>query len=211
MKRATDDAVQAHVARLNADLTARGSRWRVVLRKPSPGTPEALADEINLRAFVPLRWKLYPAARRALQECADARGVTVPVIYREIMDAAAYEVVLAGPDNPEEPERHTRRLAALYAGRVARPRREVRKVHAPRAAGAVPAADSDLLDQIIADAERAAGLARATKPGTQERQLVDLLLAGYTFAEAAEQLGVQPSTVRTMAYRLRQKALGGHL
>jgi len=202
------DRVKAHVTRLNADLTARGSRWRVVLRKPSPGTPEALADEINLRAFVPLRWKLYPGARRALQECADARGVTVPVIYREIMDAAAYEVALAGPDNPEEPERHTRRLAALYAGRVTRPRWEL---HAPRAARAVPAADSDLLDQIIADAERAARLARATKPATRERQLVDLLLAGHTFAEATEQLGVQPNTVRTMVYRLRQKALGGHL
>jgi len=205
VKRATDDAVRAHVARLNADLTARGSRWRVVLRKPSPGTPEALADEINLRAFVPLRWKLYPAARRALQECADARGVTVPVIYREIMDAAAYEVALAGPDNPEEPERHTRRLAALYAGRVTRPRWEV---HAPRAAGAVPAADSDLLDQIIADAERAARLTRTAKPGTQERALVDLLLAGYTLAGAAQRLGVARATVDTMVHRLKRKAEG---
>ncbi len=154
-------------------------------------------------------WRLYPAARRALKEQAVARGLPLAAVKQEVESAAEWTAANAGPSLLAEPGRyirHAARLAALYAGR-ATPTAPW-EVHAPHAAAQAPAAGPSVLEQIIATAEREARLAHIARLGTQERRLVNLLLAGYTLAEAAEQLGVARPTVDTMAHRLRRKAEG---
>jgi len=208
--RVVRETMRRLTARLNADLAERGSRWRV------PTEVDLSALERALRDFVPpeRRWKLYPPARRALRSLAAASGHSLTEVKRWVAQAAEYEAVLASFDGPDAAEREVSRrmlrLADLYAGTDERsPPSRAPATEPP--AGEVPAADLDHLDEIIAGAEREARLERLAKPGTRERQLVDLLLAGRTLAEAAQQMDVKRGTVDSMASRLRRKADRGPL
>jgi len=209
--RVVRETLRRLTARLNADLAERGSRWRV------PTEVDLSALERALRDFVPpeRRWKLYPPARRALRSLAAASGHTLTEVKRWVAQAAEYEAVLASFDAPDAAEREVSRrmlrLADLYAGtdETSQPSR------APATelpAGEVPAADLDHLDEIIAAAEDEARQARTTaRLSPRERQLVDLLLAGRTLAEAGQQMGIARATVDTMAHRLKRKAARGPL
>jgi len=219
------------VKRARADA-GRLPFWQLLALR-SQGLPngdwwERVGAEFNLlTARGPARyWRPYKRHKLALWGQAARRGMTPAAMKAEVCAAAfdhvCSDTVLLGART--YPIRALQRAADRFTGtadgaprvRRQRPRPKLLALDAAEQAGLLPVVRPGVLEHLIAAADRAARFAQLdaiSRPGTRERQLVELLRAdtGITVPEAAQALGVEAGTVRVMAWRLKQKAAARRL